>query len=294
MASAKGSSYDYGLRLYRDILKLEHLHFGLWDDSDPRTIEGVRIAQERYMQRLLDRFPDGVETVLDVGAGTGALSFAARDRGYAIEALSPCEHQAAEFAAKADGSVPFHCTRFQDFEPPRTYDLVVCSESAQYVPLESLFERVRACLGDGGHFLVCDYFRLQPERFYRNCHVLEPFLATARANGFEVGEQEDVTEQVLPTLEVGRGVFEQYVLPVAETLADMAKREKPRLAWLAQRLAKKQLGKVSRYLYEKTPAKLDPERFRREVRYQTMLFKLVPGAELTPEARARPAVSERV
>ncbi len=277
MVSAKGSSYDYGLRLYRDLLGLDHLHFGLWDAEDPRDLEGFRAAQERYMRRLLDRFPDGARRVLDVGCGTGALSLAALERGFAIEALSPCEHQQRELLGKVGDALPYHRARFQDFEPEGHYDLVVCSESAQYVPREQLFERARACLQPGGHFLVCDYFRLKPERFYRACHVFPDFLASAREAGFELVDESDITEAVLPTLEVGREMYERFVLPIAEVAGDWATRERPRTTWLLSRVFKKQLGKLQRYVYEKTPAKLDEGAFREKVRYTTLLFRLPEG-----------------
>jgi cyclopropane fatty-acyl-phospholipid synthase-like methyltransferase len=279
MASAKGSSYDYGLRLYRDLLGLDHLHFGLWADEDPRDLEGFRAAQERYMRRLLDKFPDDAKRVLDVGCGTGALSLAALERGYAIEALSPCEHQERELRGKVGDRLPYHRARFQDFRPAGEYDLVVCSESAQYVPLADLFTRARACLGGEGHFLVCDYFRLEHDRYYRACHVLPDFMAAARDAGFELVEEEDITEAVTPTLEVGRAMYERFVLPLAEVAQDYAERERPKLTWLARRVLRKQLEKVRRYVYEKTPDKLDVDRFRAKVRYRTMLFALrVPAS----------------
>ncbi|MEM6675303.1 MAG: class I SAM-dependent methyltransferase [Planctomycetota bacterium] len=277
MTSAKGSSYDYGLRLYRDLLGLEHLHFGLWAPEDPRDLEGFRTAQERYMQRLLDRFPEGVRRVLDVGAGTGALSLAARERGYEVEALSPCEHQEKALREKTNGDLPFHLARFQDFEPPHRYDLVVCSESAQYVPRHDLFERAKACLTPDGHLLVCDYFRLQPERFYRAAHVLQEFDDAAKESGFRLVEAEDITESVLQTLEVGRDLYDRFVLPLADIARDWASREKPKTSWLAQRVFGKRLKKFQGYLYEKTPAKLDVDAFRERVRYRTMLFAAPVG-----------------
>jgi len=56
-----------GLRFYREILKLDNLHFGLWEEEDPLTLEGARAAQRRYTERLVGMIPPGVNDILDVG-----------------------------------------------------------------------------------------------------------------------------------------------------------------------------------------------------------------------------------
>ena len=54
----------------REVLELDHLHYGLWAD-EPLDLEGLKRAQERYAERLCDWVPEGVRTILDVGCGFG-------------------------------------------------------------------------------------------------------------------------------------------------------------------------------------------------------------------------------
>ena len=59
-------SVDYGLRLYLEVFKLEALHFGLWEKTDPLTLDGLRRAQTRYTENLVGKFPTEVKRILDV------------------------------------------------------------------------------------------------------------------------------------------------------------------------------------------------------------------------------------
>ncbi len=274
MASGKGLPYDYSLRLYKDVFGLQHLHFGLWSEEDPPNLDGFRAAQERYAERLQARIPEGVRTILDVGCGTGAMSDRLLRAGYFPEPMSPCEHQQELVTARLGPQVTFHRSRFQEFAPAKTYDLVLMSESSQYVPLDQLFVAAKRALAPGGHLLLCDYFRLSPGRFYRACHVLEPFLAEAGAQGFEIREMEDITAQAAPTLTLGNEYYERFALPLTDLAQQYFTREWPRVSWLARRLLAKRLRKLDRYVHEKMPAKLDADRFLKEVTYRTYLFQL--------------------
>ena len=42
---------SFALRFYHEVLGLEHLHYGLWD-GEALDHEGLRQAQERYLERL--------------------------------------------------------------------------------------------------------------------------------------------------------------------------------------------------------------------------------------------------
>ena len=43
------------LRLMREVLELDHLHYGLWGD-EPLGLEGLKRAQDRYAERLIKAF----------------------------------------------------------------------------------------------------------------------------------------------------------------------------------------------------------------------------------------------
>jgi len=267
---------DYGLRLYHEVFKLEALHFGLWEPGEPLTLEALRGAQRRYTDRLLDMFPDGITRVLDAGCGSGATSAILAERGLAVEALTPDAYQIKVFRQRRGDAIPVHQARLQDFRPTSPYDLLLMSESAQYIPCAELFEAARRVLKPGGWLVMSDYFRLQDSAYYKTCHVHAQFLDRARDAGFTIEAEEDVTERALPTLQLGREVYRGYVLPILEISAGFLQQKAPLLTRGVQVVLRGKLRKLRWYLYDKSEEKLDHERFARELRYMFYRFRLEP------------------
>jgi len=265
---------SFALRFYSEVFGLDHLHYGLWED-EPLTFEGLRCAQERYAERLAGLIPEGVETVLDVGCGTGSFSAALLGRGYRVEGLSPDPHQQKLYGERV--GEPFHLVRFQDFEVPHLFDLVVMSESVQYIWLPSYFPAVRRTVRAGGHLLLADYFRVRRddgELPGGSGHDLEAFLAKAQEAGLKLVHREDVTEQVLPTLDLGRDWMEKHLDPFLALMNDSLTERFPRiyglLRFFLRRRAERELGKIRELL--------DGEEFQRTRRYLILLYQVTGKA----------------
>ena len=259
---------DKGLRFYHEILGLDHLQYGLWEEGEPLTLDGLRVAQDRYARTLHGWIPEGVRTILDVGCGTGASAERLLAAGYEVEGVSPDPYQRRLIERRAD--MPFHLARLQEFSPGKTYDLAMFSESAQYVWLDVFFPNVLK-VAAGGYLLIADYFSVADGKLpERSGHPLEAFLAAAEASGFELSRREDVTERVLPTLELARGFVERYALPTARLMAELFEQDHPRLyrltRWLARKKVEKELAKL-RFM-------IDGESFRRAKRYLFLLFRV--------------------
>ncbi len=253
---------DVGLRFYFEVLGLEHLHYGLWDPSDPRTLAGLMRAQERYLDRLLELIPGGVTRILDVGCGAGGNARRLLERGYEVEGLSPDASHGERFRAATGAR--FHRAKFEDFAAERRYDLILMSESAQYVPLDRLFPSVESALAPGGQLVLSDYFVLERDGSYvtRSGHVHSEFLAAIEAGGFEIEEQEDVTDRAAPSLDLACQLLEQYFFPSVRLGLLRGAQKKPRITRFIARLLRKRLRKLSRRLEN-----LDSDLFRRQKRY---------------------------
>ena len=259
------------LRLMREVLELDHLHYGLWQ-GEPLDLEGLKQAQERYAEKLCDWVPEGVCSILDVGCGTGSMALRLRDRGFEVEGLAPDPYLGELFADRT--GLPFHLGRFQEFEPARGYDLVLMSESVQYIWLDSLFPRVRR-VAPAGHLLLADYFVVDNDGSpaARSGHPLDGFLERAAESGCELVRREDVTEQAAPTLELAAGWLDRYGVKIGQVLSDRARRRNP---WL-YRLGEKLVGGRIRRKLEQERTLCDPEIFRRLKRYELMLFRVPAG-----------------
>ena len=258
---------DKGLRFYHEILGLDHLQYGLWN-GEPLNLDGLRIAQERYARTLHGWIPEGVETILDVGCGTGTSAAALIEAGYRVEGLSPDPYQQQVVERRTD--MPFHLARLQEFTPETTYDLALMSESAQYIWLDVFFANVLK-VAAGGHLLVADYFVTVDEELpERSGHPLAAFLEQAERHGFELVRREDVTERVLPSLDVARNFVERYAFPTADMLVEVWAYDHPRSArfvrWLVDKLTGKELAKLK--------FMIDRDEFQRTRQYLFLLFRV--------------------
>lgn len=265
--SPRRARVNVPLKFCHQVLSLDHLHYGLWN-NDPLTLEGLRTAQRRYTDFLLERFPSGVKSLLDVGAGTGATGRLLKEQGYQVDGLSPDPYQKELFEARVER--PFHLGRFQEFYPEIPYDLVLMSESSQYIWLDSLFPAVRRAAA-GGHLLVADYFVVKDDGgpLSKSGHPLDAYLAKAAENGLELELQDDITEAALPTLDLGRLWIERYIDPSLDLLEESVARRHPRIFALVRRLLKRQLDKL-----ENARRLMDSEAFKRVKRYQVLRFQV--------------------
>ena len=68
-----------------------YLNYGYWPEgsSDQPAVESINEAQERYFEKLLETIPAGVETILDVGSGTGSIAAGLSARGFRVDCVSP-------------------------------------------------------------------------------------------------------------------------------------------------------------------------------------------------------------
>lgn len=256
------------LAVLADVVGLEHLHYGLWD-GESLDREGLERAQERYLEHLEALIPDGVKRILDVGCGTGAFSRRLTESGFEVEGLSPDPKQQKLYQERV--GKPFHLGAFQDFHPAEPFDLVMMSESAQYVWLDSLFPAIRRA-APGGHVLLADYFVIVEDGsvMAKSGHPLESFRAKAEAAGLTLDHEEDITDATLPTLVLGRRWIESYVRSSGGVVEEWIGSRRPWLLKLVRRMfggtAKRKLGELE--------ALLDPEEFARVKRYLIKRYRV--------------------
>jgi len=266
-AKARPPKVDLSLKILHEVFGLEHLHYGLWD-GEPLTLDGLKAAQQRYQDYLHSWIPGDVRRVLDVGAGVGTGALALKRRGCHVEGLSPDPYQRERFIALT--GLPFHLARFQEHRLTAAFDLVLMSESAQYIPVAALFARARP-LVPRGHLLVADYFRRPnlTRHLNKSGHQLDAFLAAAAASGFELVRREDVTSRVTPTLDLARLWVERHADPALRIGYEALARRHRIVFWLARALIERLLAKLQSQRHV-----LDGAEFARTKSYELMLFRV--------------------
>ena len=145
---------------YREILKSDHLHFGLWREDSPNL--SMEEAQQAMFEYLLSFFPPPPAEVLDVGCGLGLSAGLLSRRGYMVTAIAPSPEM-IQYARQtyAESGAEFRELGFLDeddvvFSEGR-YDVLLFQESAQYIsPLDDLMKKARRLLRADGVLLIGD------------------------------------------------------------------------------------------------------------------------------------------
>ncbi len=268
---------DYGLRFMAEVMRLDHLHWGYFPQKkftgEKFSLTEVKQAQLEYTNRVFTFIPDGVKTILDVGAGIGTTARLLTEKGYQVHCLSNDKYQKAVINQKYP-AIPFTKSKFEDSQLGKKFDLVLMSESSQYLDWPRAVKKLTEILNPGGYLLLADYFRKADDPFYKTCKVKGPFMEITQKS-FTLLKEEDITDNALPTLEFGSYCYQQYMLPAADIISDMLNNKVPGvLKFLVKLTMGGQLKKVRYYIWEHTPDKFDKEKFKAKLDYIIQLWQL--------------------
>lgn len=230
LGSGRGPAADDPVRLYysrktQEILQKYgpgprvHFHVGLYPDGPPDTVVPQSLLQQRLFEaqeRIVEHAARtwGVHEapprrLLDIGCGLGGTSlYWAQQHGASVTGLTvAAEHLPVvrHFARRAgvEERVEPVLADVHDLDESRAYDAVYANESSGYTDRARLFEVVAKALEPGGWFGIQEHFagrttwRAFMDDYYRTRlgrHA--EYLAAAEAAGFQLVQDEDVTESV--------------------------------------------------------------------------------------------------
>lgn len=269
---------DYNLRFMAEVLGADYLHWGYFPERKFRNAAlpwaELKQAQEDYTTHLLSFVPESVRTILDAGCGLGKTAHLLQTRGYVVHCLSSDPYQQTVVAERYP-DLPFTRSRFEEAELNQGFDLILMSESSQYMDWIKALARIKKTLNPGGYLLLSDYFRYADDPYYRTCKVKGVFDEMTASAGLTLVRAEDITEFVLPTLDFGRYYYRRYVLPSANILLEMAgDRAGPLARGLIRLFFRKHLAKAWYYVFEKMPRKFDRDLFQQKMCYMIQLWRL--------------------
>jgi SAM-dependent methyltransferase len=276
--ASKEAALSIGLLAARHFLGIEDLHYGYWPEGLAVEIGNLKAAQAAFTELILANIPPGVKTVLDVGCGSGSTSVKLTAAGYTPSCVSP-NKSLGESARRALGpTVEFFECPFEEFSADRRYDLILFSESFQYMKPEVALPKCAELLGPGGHVLICDFFRLPTEGKapMGGGRPWERFQGALQGSPFRCTTDLDITPRTAPTVKLvadaGRSVLE----PAYHTALAFLRRKFRLLAWLlewmfAEKVRRSQFGRD-----------WTVENFARHKTYRLLLLQKVAPAAARP------------
>ena len=263
-----------GLNLLHYFLGTRDLHYGLWQDDLEVCIQNLPEAQKRYSEFLLGHIPQGVETVLDVGCGAGGVATELRARGYRVEGVSPSPLLSDAARQQAGSDFKIYQGRFEDvtFDAGQKFDLVLFSESFQYIDLDRVLDIARGLLNPGGYILICDFFKTQaPGRsVIGGGHRIERFMSVLEHSGLNVLEDQDITRETAPNLDIVEQMGRELLLPTFRLAGYYFDRNHP---WLSRFVRWKYDRKIKKIQRKYVSGERSGESFARHKVYRLFLLQ---------------------
>lgn len=205
----KSLGLEIGVSMARFLTGREHLHYGLWEDGLELCAGNLLEAQQAYTRKLLNMLPRHRMRVLDVGGGAGETARELAELGHEVEIVVPSAFLAERCDANAPSATVHQC-RFEEFNAGRRFDVVLFSESFQYIPIDVALGKSAEMANVDGSVLIADCFRTKafaqdhsPDKgLVGGGHQLSAFRAAMEESPFGVVSETDVTEGVAPSVEL--------------------------------------------------------------------------------------------
>ena len=259
------------LMFVTNILKLESLHYGYWEKPESLDLEGLRQAQEHYTRSLMDFIPNQVNTILDIGCGIGDVALFLAERGYEVTAISPDENHGRFFDLPNKGQIKFHNVKFEDLDLEERFDLIMMVESQNYFDKDEGFVQCRRFLNSGGSVLVSGMFRQNNSDVFEVCNIERDFIEKANIYGLSLTRSLDITENILPTLELAYQSYEDIKTLLEATFNNHLDVSTHRKLNILRRVFKKEFKRLAN-LQTYYQNRLNPQVFREHVKYKRLLF----------------------
>ena len=270
--NSKVIGLDAGLLIGKFFMDTEELHYGYWPNDKTATAQNFSEAQERHSQLIIDNIPKGVKKILDVGSGSGSLAKKIVALGYQVDCVIPSEFLADKVQQKLDGSSKIHITKFEDLDISSNYDLILFSESFQYVHLIKSIDKILSILDKNGYLLICDVF-------HKNVSGISPMRGGHRLDLFENEIEKtdlvkkadiDITLETAPTWDFLNQFLNEVAIPISDMSHSYMKYKYPKLIKFMKWKYRNRLEKIKKVWLSN---ELTGENFAKFKSYRLFLFK---------------------
>ena len=270
---------ELNLELYfcTEVLKLNSLHYGFWEQEEKLDLDSIRRAQKRYTETLIELIPEDVHTILDIGCGIGDNARALAAAGYQVTCISPDRIHANYFKDADPDSIQFINTGIESFESEQKYDLVLMSESQGYFAMDMGFSQSVRHLRPGGYLLVSGIFKKSAQSGFEGAHIEGNYIKCAQDFNLVKQKNIDITNNTIPTLQYAFDNYNNFFDPLSKTILHfIGERGRSKIHLLKKLFGReiRNFAEVRRYYEER----FNPILFKDKMRYARILFQFQPNA----------------
>jgi MPBQ/MSBQ methyltransferase len=230
---------DILLKLAQKLFGLEYLHYGFFEAGIPLNFDGLKIAQQKYTEKIMASIPKDVNTILDVGCGAGGNAKAMVGAGYSVTCVDPDPYLLEKTRTATGGKAKTLVGLYENVTgvEAESVDLVLMSESCQYINPQEGWRLHAKHVKPGGYVMAVDFFitrEIDQPYLSKSGHRLQAFIDEAKGRGFDLIAKEDITTQTAPTMDLYQELIFNKVFPVCEAVFEFVQRKFP---WVYNLLA---------------------------------------------------------
>lgn len=263
---------ELGLRVYNFFLKSEYLHYGYFKDGLDTDVANLKKAQDNYAELIFSHIPEGTKTILDVGCGSGKTAGQLVAKGYIVDCVSPGQILTAYAKNMLGDKVNFYQCKFEYLVTDKKYDLVLFSESFQYIPMDKSIPGALKLLNPGGHIIVSDFFHTDPEGRSKlgGGHDYQKWLQYKESYPIKTLVEKDITAETSPTIDLVNQLNAEVIKPVWTSAWALGEDRFPFIIKIVRRLYRKKLQKLEDKHFT---GRRNGELFRKYKKYMFYLFQ---------------------
>jgi len=264
---------EIGLVLSRFFFNTDHLHFGYWPDNLPLNIDNLKQAQDYHSDQIINAIPKNVDTILDVGSGSGGLAEKLIEKKYTVECVSPSEYLSDAIEKKLINKVKVHRSTFENLNIDKKFDLVIFSESFQYVNIKKTLSKVPNFLSENAYFLICDFFR-KPDtstKLLGGGHAWDEFYNEISSISFENILDQDITIETARTYDLINKIINNVAEPVRDLSIKYLESNYPKIMKLLRWYLDQKIKRINRIYFS---GNMTGETFINLKTYRLLLYKL--------------------